>query len=118
MSGYLDDERQASGSSALFAHLQEQSYHRRIPVTGRGEQQANEINEKDFQDDELSITTWDSEEEARRAQEEWEESIKQLNLAIQVMILPFFGKWLGRKWSYWGELISYFSLLYIEAKYC
>lgn len=103
MSGYLDDERQTSGSSALFAHLQEQSYHRRIPVTGRG--QTIEEDEKSYSDDGLSITTWDSEEEAKRAQEEWEESIKQLNLAIQVMVLPFFGKWLGRKWSYWGELV-------------
>lgn len=54
-------------------------------------------------DDDFSVTTYDSEEEAGLAQEEWEESIGQLNLALQVMVLPFFGKWLGRKTSYWCE---------------
>lgn len=106
MSGYLDDDTtQSSGSSALLAHLQRQSYSHRIPAisTNRGRINQNDIDEVGEKDDELSITTWDSEEEEKRAQEEWEESIKQLNLAFQVIVLPFFGKWLGRKWSYWGK---------------
>lgn len=105
MSGYLDDEVQASGSSALLAHLQEQSYLRRIPSTERGRPSYRQAYENPPDDDELSITTWDSEEEQRRAQQEWDDSIKQLNLALQIMVLPFFGKWLGRKWSYWGRSI-------------
>jgi len=112
MSGYLDDETStpASTSSLLFAHLQQQSYHRRIPPTGRsgrlsGQRATGDDIDEGEGDDELSITTWDSEEEERQAQEEWEESVRMLNLAVQVMILPFFGKWLGRKWSYWGEFV-------------
>ena len=115
MSGYLDDYQGRQGgsssnsgsgsgatSSALLAHLQQQSYSRRIPPSGRSRFAQDDDDVDDVDDDGLSITTWDSEEEAKRAQEEWEESLKQLNLAVQVMILPFFGKWLGRKWSYWG----------------
>jgi hypothetical protein len=102
MSGYLDDDDgPSSGTSRLLEHLQQQSYSRRIPSTTPRRGQSGRADSPD--DDELSITTWDSEEEQRRAQQEWEESIKQLNLALQIMVLPFFGKWLGRKWSYWGE---------------
>ena len=104
MSGYLDDRDAGSSSSLLFAHLQQQSYHRRIPSTGRRwKEERNDDDVLDDGEDQLSITTWDSQEEERQAQEEWEESMRQLNLAVQVMVLPFFGKWLGRKWSYWGE---------------
>jgi hypothetical protein len=112
MSGYLDEEGTGTTSSLLLAHLQQQSYHQRISPTGRqstergraGQRVVEESEEDDDDDvDQLSITTWDSEEEEKRAQEEWEESMMQFNLAIQVMLLPFVGKWLGRKWSYWGE---------------
>jgi hypothetical protein len=46
---------------------------------------------------------YDSDEERRIAQQEWEESLRQLNLLVSVVLLPYFGKWLGRRWSHWGE---------------
>ena len=50
---------------------------------------------------------YDSDEEeslARKmAQEEWEESLDQLHLVLSVVAMPFLGKWLGRRWSQWGE---------------
>lgn len=45
---------------------------------------------------------YDSDEERKIAQQEWEESIRQLNLLVSVVLLPYFGKWLGRRWSHWG----------------
>lgn len=30
--------------------------------------------------------------------------MKQIQLVVNVVFLPYFGKWLGRKWSYWGAL--------------
>ena len=41
-------------------------------------------------------------DEVRIAQEEWDESVTQLQLLISVVMLPVLGKWLGRRWSQWG----------------
>ncbi|WFD33547.1 hypothetical protein MCUN1_000360 [Malassezia cuniculi] len=41
-------------------------------------------------------------EQDRLAMQEWEEGIQQLRMAFQLVIIPFFGKWLGRQWSYWA----------------
>jgi hypothetical protein len=41
-------------------------------------------------------------EEYRLAQQEWEESLEQLAQIASVVLLPFLGRWLGRRWSYWG----------------
>ena len=37
-------------------------------------------------------------------QEEWEESLRQLETVLSIVIIPFFGKWYGRRFSYWGGL--------------
>jgi len=49
-----------------------------------------------------NASSYDSEEEYRLAQEEWEESLQQLQQLFSVVLLPFVGKWLGRRWSYVG----------------
>jgi len=46
-----------------------------------------------------SETSYDSDEEFRLAQKEWEESLEQLQQLVSVVLLPFIGKWLGRRWS-------------------
>ncbi|KAF9523610.1 hypothetical protein CPB83DRAFT_775206 [Crepidotus variabilis] len=54
-------------------------------------------------DDSLSTNSahsYDSDEEYRLAQEEWEESLAQLSQLVSVVLLPFFGKWFGRKVSH------------------
>lgn len=55
-------------------------------------------------DDITSITSSrdDEGEEYRLAEEEWQESLEQLQQLASMVLLPFIGKWLGRKWSYWG----------------
>jgi len=52
-------------------------------------------------DDIDSEASYDSEEEYRLAQQEWEESMKQLQQLVSLVALPMFGKFLGRQWSYW-----------------
>ncbi|KAH7885884.1 hypothetical protein F5I97DRAFT_1927761 [Phlebopus sp. FC_14] len=42
----------------------------------------------------------DSDEEYRLAQQEWDESIEELQQLALVLILPWAGKFLGRKCSY------------------
>jgi hypothetical protein len=36
-------------------------------------------------------------------QEEWEESLRQMEVVLSIIIMPFFGKWYGRRFAYWGE---------------
>jgi hypothetical protein len=44
----------------------------------------------------------DDEREAALIREEWEESLKQMQMLFSIVLVPFFGKWMGRRWSYWG----------------
>ncbi len=46
---------------------------------------------------------FNDEEEAAMIQEEWEESLRQLETVISIIIIPYFCKWMGRRWAYWGE---------------
>src|SRR3954447_3172683 len=50
-----------------------------------------------------SESSYDSDDEYRLAQQEWEESLVQLQQLVSMVLLPFLGKWLGRRWSYWGK---------------
>ena len=50
----------------------------------------------------LTSTELFEEEQNRIALREWEEGIYQLKMAFQLIIIPFFGRWVGRRWSYWG----------------
>lgn len=52
--------------------------------------------------DSSSASSYNSDEEYRLAQEEWEESLEQLKQLVSVVLLPFVGKWMGRRWSHWG----------------
>lgn len=64
----------------------------------------------------LSATSSQKEldEEYRRACEEWEEGVRQLQVAFQVVLIPLIGKWFGRRWSYWRTLTS----IYLRDSIC
>lgn len=55
--------------------------------------------------DDMSSTasSYDSDEEYRLAQQEWEESLHQLQQLVAIVLLPIFGKWMGRRWSHLGS---------------
>ncbi|KAI9636296.1 uncharacterized protein MKK02DRAFT_45001 [Dioszegia hungarica] len=44
----------------------------------------------------------DRDEESAMIQAEWEESLRQMEMVLSIVIIPFFGKWWGRKWAYWA----------------
>ena len=51
----------------------------------------------------ISSGILDSEdEEESDAQKEWEASLEQLQLMLTMVIVPFAGKYLGRKFAYWS----------------
>ncbi|KAK4246776.1 hypothetical protein C7999DRAFT_15122 [Corynascus novoguineensis] len=49
-----------------------------------------------------SILDSDSETDLSDAQREWEASLEQLQLLLTMIIMPFAGKFLGRKFAYWS----------------
>lgn len=56
--------------------------------------------------DSLPSTTTDSfssEDEDYDAQREWERSLEQLQLLLTMILVPFAGKYFGRKFAYWSE---------------
>jgi hypothetical protein len=60
--------------------------------------------EKDEIDSLPSLSTDDIYSEADSdAQAEWDRSMEQLQLMLTMMIIPFVGKFLGRKFAYWSE---------------
>ena len=56
-----------------------------------------------------SSTSYDSDDselqELQAAEREWEENMRQLQLAVSVLIMPTLGKYLGRRWSYFCESV-------------
>jgi len=77
--------------------------------------------------DSLSDSSLDSDEDALLAQQEWEESIEQLQKLFSLVLLPMAGKYFGRTFSYWGEsrstygsgrgLLTMLSTLIVYARY-
>lgn len=59
--------------------------------------------DKDEVDSLPSISTDDIYSEADSdAQAEWERSLEQLQLILTMMIVPWMGKYFGRKFAYWS----------------
>jgi hypothetical protein len=51
----------------------------------------------------ISSSILDSEADSSSdAQREWEASLEQLQLLLTMVIMPFAGKFLGRKFAYWS----------------
>ena len=69
-----------------------------LAVDSDAESEASELSsEADSEDSNYS-------EEARAIAREWDENVKQLQMIVTVVLLPFAGKWMGRKVAYWGQL--------------
>ncbi|EEP82742.1 predicted protein [Uncinocarpus reesii 1704] len=53
-------------------------------------------------EDHISMYDEDDEDDESDAEAEWRESMRQLELLVTMVIIPFAGKFLGRKCAYWG----------------
>lgn len=49
----------------------------------------------------------DDEQEETDAEKEWKESLQQLELILTMVLVPYAGKYFGRKCAYWGEHCHY-----------
>lgn len=46
------------------------------------------------------------EEELSDAEREWRESLQQLELLLTMVLVPYLGKYFGRKCAYWGMVVK------------
>lgn len=53
----------------------------------------------DADSDDVTISDEISESDAER---EWKESLQQLELVVSMVLVPYIGKYFGRKFAYWG----------------
>ncbi|KAG1749883.1 uncharacterized protein EDB91DRAFT_769964 [Suillus paluster] len=56
--------------------------------------------------DSSSDLSYDSDEDYRLAQKEWNESLEELQQLALVLLLPWVGKYFGRRCSYWCMYIT------------
>ncbi|KAL8815784.1 MAG: hypothetical protein Q9223_005113 [Gallowayella weberi] len=50
----------------------------------------------------------DDEREESDAEREWKESLQQLELLLTMVLVPYVGKYFGRKCAYWGESTRFY----------
>jgi hypothetical protein len=48
----------------------------------------------------------DDDEYVSDAEREWRESLQQIELLLTMVLVPYVGKYFGRKAAYWGECIE------------
>jgi len=46
------------------------------------------------------------------AEREWKESLQQLELLLTMVLVPYLGKYFGRKAAYWGQSLNSLSLIH------
>ena len=59
-----------------------------------------------------------SEDEESDAEREWKESLQQLEMLLTMVIVPYAGKYFGRKFAYWGEYNSQVQLGFWSRSLC
>jgi hypothetical protein len=64
--------------------------------------------ESSFDQDEVdslpsSMDSSDYSDEESDAEREWKESLQQLELLLTMVVVPYLGKFFGRKCAYWSE---------------
>jgi hypothetical protein len=64
--------------------------------------------------DELTTTAtssfsddYDDDDDDSDAERQWKESIEQLELLLSMVLVPYAGKYFGRKFAFWGMLVLF-----------
>ncbi|KAL7420052.1 hypothetical protein Q5752_005017 [Cryptotrichosporon argae] len=79
-----------------------------MPITWpHGSSPASSTSSLSYPSDASSLSSLDTDDDdgaddSALIQEEWEESVRQLEMLLSVIVLPFFGKWFGRQWAFWA----------------
>lgn len=70
-----------------------------VPTPG-SEEEIDSLPESQPDSDDLTIS--DSEYGDSDADRQWNESLEQLELLLSLVIVPYAGKYFGRKFAFWG----------------
>ena len=73
--------------------------------------------ELDSLDDLSDTSSVRSDDSYLQALIEWEENLDQLRDIFGMVLLPLLGRYLGRKWSFWGACLVFFCALRPQLTY-
>lgn len=66
--------------------------------------EVDSLPESETDSDSMTVSEDESNSDADR---EWKESMQQLELLLSLVIVPYMGKYFGRKFAYWGEFTKH-----------
>lgn len=66
------------------------------------EEDDNDVDSLPSTDTHSSLDDDDDDERDSDAEREWRESLQQIELLLTMVIVPYLGKYFGRKAAYWG----------------
>ena len=61
------------------------------------------------QSDSDDLTASESDFSDSDAERQWKESLEQLELLLSLVIVPYAGKYFGRKFAYWGAFVPLYE---------
>jgi len=78
---------------------------------------SNDQDEVDSLPSSAVSSDFESDDEESDAQKEWEASLQQLELLLTMVVVPYLGKYFGRKCAYWSWA-KYMEWMYaVEVRY-
>ena len=66
------------------------------------EDEVDSLPESEPDSDDATIS--DSDYDGSDADKQWQESLEQLELLLSMVLVPYAGKYFGRKFAFWGQL--------------
>jgi Mitochondrial import 2 len=70
--------------------------------THPSDNEVDSLPESEPDSDDLTVS--DSDYEDSDAERQWKESLEQIELLLSMVLVPFAGKYFGRKFAFWGSL--------------
>ena len=55
--------------------------------------------------DDIDDEEGEEEEEISDAEKQWQESLQQVELLLTMVVVPYAGKYFGRRFAYWGRFL-------------
>jgi hypothetical protein len=94
----MSDDLSASGS--FIDHSAATSQPSIIDISQANEEEMDSLPSSPTTTDSMSMS--DDDDDVAEAEREWQESLKQLELVLSMVIVPYLGKYFGRKFAFWG----------------
>jgi len=77
-----------------------------IEAPSNGSDELDSLPDSEPDSDEVTVSEDEEESDAER---EWKENLQQLEMMLSMVVVPYMGKYFGRKFAYWGELYKPFA---------